>query len=68
MFRCGRIAAIPKSIADNHIYGLMRKARGVTTLTGIAEELNRQKWATARGGTWDAKTVSNILKRRKQGQ
>jgi DNA invertase Pin-like site-specific DNA recombinase len=40
------------------------RARGIVTLTGIAEELTRQNWSTARGRAWDAKTVSNLLKRR----
>jgi len=40
------------------------RARGITTLTGIAEELTRQKWAAARGGDiWTPMAVSNILKR-----
>ena len=37
---------------------------GVTTLMGIAEELTRQKWPTARGAeSWSMMAVSNILKR-----
>jgi DNA invertase Pin-like site-specific DNA recombinase len=41
------------------------RARGVATLQGIADELTRQKWPTARGGeTWTSMAVSNILKRK----
>jgi DNA invertase Pin-like site-specific DNA recombinase len=41
------------------------KARGIVTLAGIAEELTRQKWPTARGAdAWSMMAVSNILKRR----
>jgi DNA invertase Pin-like site-specific DNA recombinase len=41
------------------------RARGITTLAGIAEELNRQRWPTSRGGDhWSMSVVSSILKRR----
>jgi DNA invertase Pin-like site-specific DNA recombinase len=40
------------------------RARGITTLAGIADELTRQKWPTARGAeSWSMMAVSNILKR-----
>lgn len=38
-------------------------ATGTTTLQGVAEALNARGIRTARGGTWHAKTVSNILAR-----
>jgi DNA invertase Pin-like site-specific DNA recombinase len=42
------------------------RARGIITLAGIADELTRQKWPTARGAeVWSMMAVSNILKRRK---
>ena len=45
------------------IFGAIR-ARGITTLAGIADELTRQKWPTARGAeSWSMMAVSNILKR-----
>jgi DNA invertase Pin-like site-specific DNA recombinase len=41
------------------------RARGVTTLQGIADELTRQRWPTARGAdAWSMVAVSSILKRR----
>jgi hypothetical protein len=36
---------------------------GATTLRDIAEALNARGVATARGGQWHAKSVSNILDR-----
>jgi DNA invertase Pin-like site-specific DNA recombinase len=39
------------------------KASGVTTLLGIAEELNEREVITARGGRWYATTVRNLLAR-----
>ena len=39
------------------------KRQGVTTLDGIATELNARNVATARGGQWAAMQVSRILKR-----
>ena len=36
---------------------------GITTLRGIAEALNARGIPTARGGTWGAPTVRNILRR-----
>jgi len=43
------------------------RARGVATLQGIAEELVRMNWKTARGGDeWTATAVRNLLMRRKE--
>jgi hypothetical protein len=40
------------------------RARWLTTLAAIADELMRQKWPTARGGeVWTTMAVWNILKR-----
>jgi DNA invertase Pin-like site-specific DNA recombinase len=39
------------------------KTSGVTTLAGIAEELNSRGIRTARGGRWHATTVRNALER-----
>ncbi|TXM72913.1 resolvase [Methylobacterium sp. WL69] len=39
------------------------RSQGVTTLAGIAAELNARNVQTARGGSWEAMTVSRILKR-----
>ena len=36
---------------------------GATTLRDIADALNARGVATARGGQWHAKSVSNILER-----
>jgi hypothetical protein len=36
---------------------------GVTSLLGIAAELNRRGILTARGGQWYATTVRNLLER-----
>jgi len=45
------------------------RARGMTTLQAIADELTRQKWPTARGAdAWSMMAVSNIMKRRKDGE
>ena len=38
---------------------------GITSLRGIAEALNARGIATARGGTWAAPTVRNVLRRAK---
>jgi len=44
------------------------RARGMTTLQAIADELTRQKWPTAGGAdAWSMMAVSNILKRTKDG-
>ena len=39
------------------------QAAGAKTLRQIAAALNGRGIPTARGGKWEAKTVSNILKR-----
>lgn len=39
------------------------KRQGITTLAAIAGELNTRRVATARGGEWQAMTVSRILQR-----
>lgn len=39
------------------------QAAGHTTLRAIASELNKRGIKTARGGTWQANTVRNVLKR-----
>jgi DNA invertase Pin-like site-specific DNA recombinase len=39
------------------------QASGVTSLRGIARALNARGVATARGGAWEARTVSNLLRR-----
>ena len=45
------------------------RARGMTTLQAIADELTRQKWPTARGAdAWSMMAVSNIMKRGKDGE
>lgn len=57
-----------KANADRHaanvlpIIQAVRKS-GATTLRAIAEALNARGIATARGGQWHAKSVSNILAR-----
>jgi hypothetical protein len=45
------------------------RARGMTTLQAIADELTRQNWPTARGAdAWSMMALSNIMKRRKDGE
>ena len=39
------------------------RATGITTLGGIADALNKRGVPTARGGTWYAMTVRNLLER-----
>jgi DNA invertase Pin-like site-specific DNA recombinase len=39
------------------------QAKGITSLKGIADELNRMGVTTARGGAWYASTVKNLLTR-----
>ncbi|WP_395541548.1 recombinase family protein [Neotabrizicola sp. sgz301269] len=39
------------------------QASGITTLSGMAEELNRRGIKTARGGRWHASSVCNVLSR-----
>jgi DNA invertase Pin-like site-specific DNA recombinase len=48
-----------------NVVPLIREAQkaGATTLREIAEALNARGVATARGGQWHAKSVSNILER-----
>jgi DNA invertase Pin-like site-specific DNA recombinase len=57
-----------KSIADQHAASVLPVIReiqraGVSTLRDIAEALNARGIATARGGRWQAMTVSNVLAR-----
>src|SRR6266436_10200470 len=57
-----------KADADRYaanVLPIIREARkaGATTLRQIAEALNARGVATARGGQWHAKSVSNILER-----
>jgi DNA invertase Pin-like site-specific DNA recombinase len=67
MARSGAVSAV-KAEADRHaanILPIIREAQkaGATTLRQIAEALNARGVATARGGQWHAKSVSNILER-----
>lgn len=39
------------------------RGEGITTLQGIADELNAREITTARGGQWYATTVKNVLER-----
>lgn len=39
------------------------RAAGVTTLNGLAQELNRRGVKSARGGRWHASSVRNLLAR-----
>ena len=39
------------------------QASGVTSLRGIARALDARGIATARGGSWEARTVSELLRR-----
>jgi DNA invertase Pin-like site-specific DNA recombinase len=39
------------------------RAAGITTLGGIADALNKRGVPTARGGTWHAMTVRNLVRR-----
>jgi len=66
----GNAAAVEATIkaADRHRDRIMPiietiRAEGITTLLGIAGELNARGILTARGGRWYAKTVSNLLTR-----
>ena len=54
--------------ADRHaanVLPIIREAQkaGATTLREIAAALNARGIATARGGQWHAKSVSNVLER-----
>ena len=42
------------------------EAAGVTTLKGIAEALNARGIKTARGGSWYAMTVRNVMQRQQR--
>jgi hypothetical protein len=60
--------ATVKAEADRYaanVLSIIREAQkaGATTLRDIAEALNARGVATARGGQWHAKSVSNILER-----
>ncbi len=39
------------------------KSEGIKSYSGIAKELDRLKFATARGGKWTGTTVKNVMKR-----
>jgi DNA invertase Pin-like site-specific DNA recombinase len=65
--RSGAVEAV-KTEADRYaanVPPIIREAQkaGATTLRQIAEALNARGVATARGGQWHAKSVSNILER-----
>jgi DNA invertase Pin-like site-specific DNA recombinase len=65
--RSGAVEAV-KTEADRYaanVLPIIREAQkaGATTLRQIAEALNARGVATARGGQWHAKSVSNILER-----
>ncbi len=60
--------AVVKAEADRYaanILPIIQEAQkaGATTLRDIAEALNARGVATARGGQWHAKSISNILER-----
>lgn len=52
--RAGNLAAVVTEIQEG---------RGITSLKGIADELNRMGITTARGGAWYASSVKNLLAR-----
>jgi hypothetical protein len=63
-----RLAAVQRDEADEFAQGLKPiideiKTRGTTSLTGIAEELNRRQIPTSHERTWYASTVKNLLAR-----
>jgi hypothetical protein len=65
--RSGAVSAV-KAEADRYaanVLPIIREAQkaGATTLRDIAAALNARGVATARGGQWHAKSVSNILER-----
>jgi DNA invertase Pin-like site-specific DNA recombinase len=39
------------------------RSQGITSANGMAQALNQQGIATARGGQWTARSVLNVLKR-----
>jgi len=51
--RAGKLADVIKEI----------QTKGITSLKGIADELNRMGVTTARGGAWYASSVKNLLTR-----
>jgi DNA invertase Pin-like site-specific DNA recombinase len=55
--------AVVKAEADRYAANVLPIIREATTLRDIAEALNARGVATARGGQWHAKSVSNILER-----
>jgi len=65
--RSSAVSAV-KAEADRYaanVLPIIREAQkaGATTLREIAAALNARGVATARGGQWHAKSVSNILER-----
>jgi hypothetical protein len=61
------VAAI-KASADQHaanVLPIIKEAQkaGATTLRAVAEALNARGISTARGGTWHAMSVKNVLDR-----
>jgi DNA invertase Pin-like site-specific DNA recombinase len=66
----GNVAAVQaiRTTADRHAQDVLPiieaiRGQGVTSLNGIAAELNRRDILTARGGKWHATTVWNLLAR-----
>jgi DNA invertase Pin-like site-specific DNA recombinase len=66
----GNVAAVQaiKTGAGRHAQDVLPiieaiRGQGVTSLNGIAAELNRRDILTARGGQWHATTVRNLLAR-----
>ena len=57
MDQADRQAARTRSIVDE------LRRRGITSLAGLARELNKLGVATTRGGKWHASTVRNVLMR-----
>jgi DNA invertase Pin-like site-specific DNA recombinase len=52
--RAGKLADVVKELQEG---------QGITSLKGIADELNRMGITTARGGAWYASSVKNLLAR-----
>jgi len=52
--RAGKLAAVVQELQEG---------QGITSLKGIADELNRMGITTARGGAWYASSVKNLLAR-----
>jgi hypothetical protein len=64
----GAALAAVKEGADRHAAQVMPvietiRGNGIETLAGIARALNERGVLTARGGTWDATRVRNLLAR-----